>query len=103
MRGTLTASEMAQKDRIPSGKLLANESEKGTGKCRTKSSYDLRLQAELALEARGNVAHPTTSVASDIRHLANVVKHVSTGEEKDRDQADGSPDVAVLNNGQNIG
>lgn len=94
---------MAQNDRIPSRKLLAKEGEKGTRERRTKSSYDLRLQAELALEARGNVAHPTTSVASDIGHLANVVKHVSTGEEKDRDQADGRPDVAVLNDGQNIG
>lgn len=31
-----------------------------------------------------------------------MVKHVTAGEEQDRNEADGSPDVAVLNNGQHV-
>ena len=37
------------------------------------------------------------AITSNIWYFSNVVKHVSTCEEKDKDQANGSPDVAVLN------
>jgi len=51
----------------------------------------LRLHAVLVLEATGKVADAALAVARDVGHVADVVEHVSAGEEQDRDQADGGP------------
>lgn len=40
--------------------------------------------------------------ASHVWHLPNVVEHVARYEKQDRDQGDGSPEVAILNDGKNI-
>lgn len=47
----------------------------------TKCRYNLSLQAELLLEAWHNIVDPTTAVTSNIRNLADVVKHVTTDEQ----------------------
>lgn len=62
----------------------------------------LGLQTILTLETACEVANTTLSVSSHIRHLADVVKHMPTGEEQDGDEADGCPDVSVLNDRKNV-
>ena len=69
----------------------------------THSGNDLCLETELVLEATGEVADTTLAISSNVRNLANVIEHVTAGEEQDHDQADGSPEVAVLDNGENVG
>lgn len=69
----------------------------------THSGDNLCLETELVLEATGEVADTTLAVGSNIRDLANVVEHVTAGEEQDHDQADSSPEVAVLDNGKDVG
>lgn len=64
----------------------------------TNGRDDLRFQTELRLKPVDEIADTATSVTCDIRYFANVVEHVSTREQQDRDQTDGCPYVAVLNN-----
>lgn len=68
----------------------------------THSSNNLRLQPILILETTSEVADTTLSVSCDIRHLSNVVVHVSAGEEQNCDQADSSPKISVLNDGEDV-
>lgn len=68
----------------------------------THRCNDLRLKTELVLEATGKVANAALAIGRDVGHLANVVEHVAAGEEKDSDQADGSPQVAVLDNREEV-
>ena len=68
----------------------------------TDSSNDLCLETELVLEATGEVGETTLAVVTSVGHLADVVEHVSAGEEQNGDQADGGPEVAVLNDRQNV-
>lgn len=68
----------------------------------TQRGHNLGLQAKLLLETGRNVTNSTSSVASDVRNLADVVEHVSAGEEQDRDEADGSPEISALENGQHV-
>lgn len=56
----------------------------------------------MALKSRGNIANSTTAITSHVGHFSNVVEHVATGEQQDRDKADGSPKVAVLDNWQHV-
>lgn len=65
----------------------------------TQRGHDLGLQAKLLLETGRNVANSTSSIASDIRNLADVVEHVSAGKEQDGDEADGGPEVSALKDG----
>ena len=69
----------------------------------TKGRHNLSLQSELLLEARNNVVDSTSSIASDIGDLADVVKHVTTDEQQDDHKGDGSPEVAALKNGRHVG
>lgn len=68
----------------------------------TQRGHNLGLQAKLLLETGRNVTNSTSSVASDVRDLADVVEHVSAGEEQDRDEADGSPEVSALKDGHHV-
>lgn len=68
----------------------------------TKSGNNLRLQPVLALEPRGKVADTPLAIRSNVRDLADVVVHVARGEQKNRDERDGGPDVAGLEHGHNV-
>ena len=68
----------------------------------THCGNDLSLKTELVLEATSEVADTTLAVGLNIGDLADVVEHVSAGEEQNGDQADGGPEVAVLNDRQNV-
>lgn len=46
----------------------------------TDRSNDLRLQPKLTLEASGKVADAALSIPSNVRNLADVIKHVATSE-----------------------
>ena len=75
----------------------------GTTRKLTHRSNDLSLKTELVLEATSEVADTTLAVGLNIGDLADVVEHVATGEEEDGDQADGCPEVAALEDGEDIG
>lgn len=69
----------------------------------THGSNNLRLQPILILEPSSKIAHTAFTIRLHIRHFADVVEHVAGGEEQDHDQADCGPEVAVLDNGQDVG
>ena len=69
----------------------------------THCGNDLSLKTELVLEATSEVADTTLAVGLNIGDLADVVEHVSAGEEQDKNQADGGPQVAVLDDGKDVG
>lgn len=68
----------------------------------TDGSHNLCLHAILVLETTGKVADAATAIGSDVGDFPDVVEHVAAGEQQDRDQADGSPDVAILDDGEDI-
>ena len=63
----------------------------------------MSLKTELILEAASEVSEAALAVVASVGHLADVVEHVSAGEEQDHDQADGGPEVAVLEDGRDVG
>ena len=63
----------------------------------------MSLETELVLETAGEVGETTLAIVASVGHLADVVEHVSTGEEQDKDQADGGPQVAVLDDWKDVG
>lgn len=69
----------------------------------THASNDLSLHTILVLETIGKVADASLSITSHIRNLADVVEHVSAGEEQDGDEGNGGPDVAALDDGEYVG
>lgn len=69
----------------------------------TNSGDDLCLETELVLETAGEVGETTLAIVTSVGHLADVVEHVSAGEEQDKNQADGGPQVAVLDDGKDVG
>jgi hypothetical protein len=69
----------------------------------THSGNDLRLETELVLETAGEVGETALAVVASVGHLADVVEHVSAGEKQDKNQADGGPQVAVLDDGKDVG
>ena len=56
----------------------------------------------MVLEATGEVADTTLAIGLNVGDLADVVEHVSAREEQNSDQADGGPEVAVLDDGQKV-
>ena len=68
----------------------------------TERCHNLRFQTKLGLETVGKVGNSTMAITGNIGNVANMVEHVSTCEEQDGDQADGSPNVSVLNDWQHI-
>lgn len=68
----------------------------------TDSSNNLRLHSKLALKATREIADASLTIGSHIWHFPDVVEHVSGGEEKHCNQADGCPEVAALNHRQKV-
>lgn len=56
----------------------------------------------MVLKASSEVAHTTARVVGNIGDLANLVVHVTTGEQQDSNQSEGSPDIAVLDHGHDV-
>lgn len=72
------------------------------GRRLTHSGDNLRLKTKLVLETTSKVSHTASAVSRHVWHLANVVVHMSAGEKKNGDQADCSPEIAVLDNREDI-
>lgn len=68
----------------------------------THRGNNLSLETELVLEAACEVADTTLAVGDNVGNLANVVEHVAAREEEHGDQADGGPEVAVLDNRKEV-
>ena len=69
----------------------------------THGSNNLSLETELVLETTSKVGDSALAVACNVGDLADVVEHVATGEEQDSNQTDGSPEIAALEDGKDIG
>lgn len=69
----------------------------------TDGCNNLSFHAELVLESTSKVADTALTIACNIWNLPDVIEHLSTGEQEDGNQTDGSPEVSVLDNGQNVG
>lgn len=68
----------------------------------TEGRDNLRLQAELVLEAACKIRDAASPISSDVWHLADVVVHVTAGEEQNGNKAASCPDVAALDDGENV-
>ena len=68
----------------------------------THSCHNLRLQTELILKSTGKVNNTAFTILCNVRNFPNMVEHVSTCEEEDRNQAESSPKVPVLYNRRNV-
>lgn len=68
----------------------------------THGGNDLSLQSELVLETTSEVANSALAIGCNVGNLADVVEHVAAGEEQDSDQADGGPEVAVLDDREEV-
>jgi hypothetical protein len=68
----------------------------------TNASDNLRLHAKLVLEARSKVRDSSFAIASHVGHLSDLVEHVSTGEHKDCEEAETSPELAALDERQEV-
>jgi hypothetical protein len=62
----------------------------------------LGLNTQLVLETSGEVVDVTLSISRDVGNLADLVEHVTSSTGQDHDDGKRGPDVAVLNNRQNI-
>lgn len=104
IRGTLTAKDIAVKERTPSAlhQYVGRFRDCGYEGEHTHGGDNLGLKAELVLEATCKVADAATAITRHVWHLSNVVEHLATDEEEDRDQADGSPEVSALKHRQQI-
>jgi hypothetical protein len=73
-----------------------------SGKCgRTKSTNDLRLELELALEATSEEGDMTLSVVAGVRDIPDVVEHGAARAAQNNHQGDELPQPAVLNDRAN--
>lgn len=66
----------------------------------TYSGDNLCLQSKLLGELITKVADTTITISSNIRHLSDVVEHMSTSEKEDGDQANSGPDIPILEDRQ---
>nr|POE93616.1 hypothetical protein CFP56_19628 [Quercus suber] len=104
MRGTLSAREMVANASTPSGKTSQLTHAQPEGKAvRTHGRHNLRLYSKLAGEATSNIADPALAVLLHVWDFPDVIEHVSAGEEQDKDQADRSPEIAILDDRQDVG
>jgi hypothetical protein len=62
----------------------------------THGSNNLGLHTKLVRETPREIANAAPAIACNVGHLADMVEHMSTCEEEDKDQADRSPEVAIL-------
>lgn len=60
------------------------------------------FQSKLVLEASCNIADAAMAISNNIWNFPNMVEHMATNEEENGDQADGSPNIAVLDDRQHI-
>ena len=67
----------------------------------TYHGNDLCLESKLVAETTGKVADLALAIAGHIGRLADVVEHVTRCEEEDGDDANASPQVAVLHKWEN--
>lgn len=67
------------------------------------SGNDLALKTELVAKSTGKVADTTLAITLYVGRLANVVEHVAGGEKEDGDQRESSPEVAVLQERDDVG
>lgn len=102
MRGTLTTKEMAQNESTPSRLILAIVRWAQDARIRTESSNNLSFHAKLVLESARKVADAATAIASNVWHLPYVVEHMTAGKQKDGNQADGGPEIPILDDGQDV-
>lgn len=86
MRGTLRASDIVAKARMPSVEHISKTT-RGRSEVqeRTHRGYNLRLQSKLVLEAIREVTHTSLAIARHVWDFSNVVEHVATSEQEDRD------------------
>ena len=82
--------------------MSARGDQKSVSREHTHCSNDLRLETELVLEATSKVGDTSLAVTSHVWHLADVVVHVTTGEEEYGNQTDGGPEVTVLDDRKDI-
>lgn len=68
----------------------------------THEGDNLGLKTILALESGSKVADSTVAIASHVRYLADLVEHLATGKQKNTNQTQPSPDIAVLDDGQYV-
>lgn len=69
----------------------------------TNGSNDLCLETKLVLEAPGKVSDAALAVTGNVGDFSDVVEHVAGCEEENHDDADGGPEVAVLEEGEDVG
>lgn len=93
---------MVAKARIPSTRMVSRCSALFFDLALTQGSNDLRLQTKLILEASCKIADTALAIIGHVWNLSDMIEHVAACEEKDGNQADGSPEVAILNDWQNI-
>jgi hypothetical protein len=68
----------------------------------TYCRHDLRLESVLVRKTPRKVAYTATTVTCNVRHLPDMIKHISTCEQEDSNQTNDCPDVPVLDNGKEI-
>jgi hypothetical protein len=102
MRGTFSASEIVAKERSPSVSCLLDERHIWKSETLTHGCNDLSFQAVLIRKSPSEIAHTASSITGNVGDFSDVVEHMTTCEEKDSNQANSSPEVAILNDGQKV-
>ena len=73
------------------------------GALRTHSGDNLSLHTELVGKSSSKIRNATFSISRHVRHLSDMIEHVSASKQKDSDQADSRPQIAILNDRHNVG
>lgn len=68
------------------------------GPIHTHSRNNLSLKAILVGKSSSKIADTTSAVTGNIWYFSDMVEHVSGSEEKNGNQADSCPNIAVLEN-----
>lgn len=68
----------------------------------TNCSNNLRLKTKLVAKAPGKIVDSALAIARYVGRLPDVVEHVPASEEQDGDETDGSPEIAVLQDGKYV-
>lgn len=68
----------------------------------THSRNNLSFETVLVLEPASPVVDSSMTITNNVGHFSDVIEHMSAGEKKNCDQADGGPYIAVLNHREQI-
>lgn len=68
----------------------------------THCSHNLCLKTELAGKTASKVANATFPITRNIGYFPYVIEHVTARKEQDNDQTDGSPQILILYNWEEI-